>query len=57
MKQTGKVGTLASGILAAALAWTACAAFPEAPATVAASSLALNPQMAWARAIVFSDVI
>ena len=57
MKQAGKVGSLASGILFVALGWTACAAFPETPATVAASSLALNPQMAWARAIVFSDAI
>ncbi len=57
MKQAEKVGSLASGVLVLALGWAACAALPEAPARVEASSLALNPQMAWARAVEFSDVI
>ncbi|HAL91464.1 MAG TPA: hypothetical protein DCM68_00340, partial [Verrucomicrobia bacterium] len=58
MKQIKLGLAIAAGILAGALAWAAGSSLsPDSYAKVEAQSLVTSPQSAWARAILFSDVL
>ena len=58
MKRTKLGLAIASGVMAGALAWAAATSVsPDSYTKIEAASLVSSPQNAWARAIVFTDIL